>query len=143
MLGICTVMDKDQYITYISENFTSKCGDLAHAQMSSTPWASFWCISFTTIVMQFSSGTAHTPYRLFMLMMLLALTRTCFDHGQVLHTNWLNCVCAFYWVLYTTTTTARVHTAGSHSACKHPGSSQQSCSPVCQPVFLLQALTII
>lgn len=50
----------------------------------------FWCISFTTIAMQFSSGTAHTPYRLFMLMMLLALTRTCFDHGQVLHTNWLN-----------------------------------------------------
>lgn len=33
-------MDKDQYIRYISENFTSKSVDLAHAQMSITPWAS-------------------------------------------------------------------------------------------------------
>lgn len=41
MLGICTVMDKDQYIRYIYEIFTSECVDLEHAQVSTSPWASF------------------------------------------------------------------------------------------------------
>jgi len=38
--GICAVMDRVQYIRYISENFTSKSADLAHAQTRILPWAS-------------------------------------------------------------------------------------------------------
>lgn len=64
----------------------------------SFPGHPLWCIRFTTIAAQLSSGPAQTPSRLFMLTMLLALSETCFGHGQVLQTDWLSFTCAFYWV---------------------------------------------